>query len=183
MINPFFRVDKVNAGEAGFTIIELISVLLVLSITAVIVLPRFTGTQSYRDLLLNDQVILMARFAQQAALTRHNQAVTLELSLPGADWLFAVQVDNDNDGINDLEVKRLELEQGRSSLTMNAPSSISVNSSTPLIISYDNLGNLTKVNGAAVSSNLHFDAGGRSFCLSLAGYAYESADQSSCVAD
>ncbi|MEH6628595.1 MAG: prepilin-type N-terminal cleavage/methylation domain-containing protein [Motiliproteus sp.] len=169
--------------ETGFTLIELISVLLVLSITAVVVLPRFTGTQSYRDLLLNDQLILIARYAQQTALTRHNQGVTLELSVPSSDWLFAVQVDLDNDSVNDLEVKRLELERGSSTLTMNSPSTIAVNSPTRLRISYDNLGNLTRVNGLAVSSNLHFDAGGRSMCLSLAGYAYESSDQASCVAD
>ncbi|MCW8887348.1 MAG: prepilin-type N-terminal cleavage/methylation domain-containing protein [Motiliproteus sp.] len=172
-----------RSEEAGFSLVELIAVILILSITAVVVLPRFSGDQSYRNLILKDDLILMARFAQQSSLIRHNQAVTLEMSLVGGNWLFSVQADTDNDGTNDLEVKRLLLEQGSSSLTMSAPSTIGVNSSTPLIIGYDNLGNITEVNGSAISSNIHFDASGRSVCVSLAGYAYESANQSSCVSD
>ncbi len=167
-------IDRGNC-QLGFTMVELIVVILLLGIVSVVALPRFIDPQSYRDLLLKDQLISFTRFAQQAALTRFNQQVTLELSRPG-DWLFEVKVDGSS-------YRQQAVERGNGALTLSSPSSITVNSATPLVIRFDNLGNAVELNGGSLSANLSFDASGRSFCISRAGYAYEAASQAACVAN
>ena len=176
-LSPHYYLAK--NGETGFSIIELITVLLLLGIVSAIVFPRFTGTQTFRDRLLLDQLIAITRFAQQSALSRHNQQITLNLSRQAAsdDWLFVVLA---NDGSGDVEIKRLVTEQGNGSLSLLSPQAVTVNSLISVNITFDNLGNITAPQNSGTDSNLSFNASGRFFCISLAGYAYEATSQFNC---
>lgn len=60
--------------NAGFTMIELVVVLLLLGITAGIALPRLTGMSDFRALAFRDSVAGGLRFAQKTA-TSHRRVV------------------------------------------------------------------------------------------------------------
>ncbi len=171
-----FSPYRTSRPPHGFTLVELISVMALLGILSAVAFSHFSSTQSYRSIVLKDQLISIARLAQQAALNRHNRQVDLELSRPD-DWLLRVLVDG-------AELKRQEVERGVEMLTLAAPAA-AVDSALALLIRYDHLGNVVQVQPpgaafAANSANLRFDLSGRTLCISLAGYAYEAIDASDC---
>ena len=152
----------------GFTIIELIVIIALLGILSATAISRFGNVKTFTDLQLKDQLISMARVAQQTALNRHDQAVTLELSRPG-NWLFEIKA-------NGLSLKQQSVEAASADLTDPSDTAIGA---TPYVIAFDNLGNLA----GGVVSNLPFTSSGQVVCISLAGYAYQAADRNACLSN
>lgn len=58
--------------ELGFTLVELVSVIVLLGIVSVSVAPRFSGTGGVAEYSVRDQIISAARFAQQRAMYDHD---------------------------------------------------------------------------------------------------------------
>ncbi|MFA7399279.1 MAG: prepilin-type N-terminal cleavage/methylation domain-containing protein [Sideroxydans sp.] len=58
-------------GQRGFTLVELITVMVIVGILAVSVLPRFFTVSDFEDRGSADQVKSMLRFAQKAAIAQH----------------------------------------------------------------------------------------------------------------
>lgn len=58
------------AKASGFSLVEVITVLVILSILAVVAMPRFTGNSGFSERAAQDQIIALARYAQQLAMTR-----------------------------------------------------------------------------------------------------------------
>ncbi|MFT5722325.1 MAG: MSHA pilin protein MshC [Motiliproteus sp.] len=173
MLSSLHRSPGIMLRAAGFTIIELVVVIALLGILSTAAFSRFSDTQSYHDQQLRDQLISIARVAQQSALNRHGQQVTLQLSRPD-DWLLEVMVEIEGTGL--LSLKRQEV--AASAARLFDPVGQEINDATPYEVQYDNLGNLAS--GAV--SNLNFnDASAHVFCISLAGYAYQAADASDCA--
>jgi len=167
---------------SGFTVIELITILGLVGIIAAVVLPRFVSPQSYRDLLLKDQLISVARFAQQSALSRFGQRLCLQLGLEGGTrprWLFEVWSGDEDSGVPAAQcIKSQLLKQSRAAVGASTLWLEGVDvATTPVTLRYDELGNLLGPGG-----NLSFSASGRNVCITLAGYAYPAADASACHA-
>lgn len=58
--------------QNGFTLVELISVIVILGIITVTVGPRFVGRSGFAEYALRDQIISIFRFAQQRAMYDHS---------------------------------------------------------------------------------------------------------------
>ncbi|WP_210398008.1 type II secretion system protein [Motiliproteus sediminis] len=172
--------SKARGTPAGFTVVELVTVIGLVGILAAVVLPRFVNPQSYRDLLLKDQLISVARFAQQSALSRYGERVCLQVSLSGDSWLFEVWSGIDDSTLPPTQcatTTRLKRQtQARANSTLLHGSSPV--GSTPVSLRYDSLGNLV-----GLAANQDFTASGRNVCVTLAGYAYSADDRSSCLAN
>jgi len=54
--------------RSGFTLIELVAVMVLISILAVFVVPKMTGTSGLDEYIVRDQLISALRFAQQHAM-------------------------------------------------------------------------------------------------------------------
>ena len=54
--------------QKGFTLIELVSVVVLLGILALVALPRFLSRDGFADVALRDQLISSFRYAQQQAM-------------------------------------------------------------------------------------------------------------------
>ena len=84
-------------GESGFTVVELIAVLLLLGILAATAMSRLVGSNAYAPALVSEQLIALGRLAQQTALSRQDAAVSLDIDQNAGDWRIRVLVD-DGDG-------------------------------------------------------------------------------------
>ncbi len=62
---------KVMNNQRGFTLTELITVIVIVGILSVAVLPRFAGTDAFQQRGAADQVKSALRFAQKAAVAKH----------------------------------------------------------------------------------------------------------------
>src|SRR3989338_6526784 len=79
-------------SQTGFTIIELIMVIVLIGILSVGARSLFFSRDSYAGFLARDQLVSAALLAQQQALgmSAINNPVTLVVANTGTDWTFTV---------------------------------------------------------------------------------------------
>jgi len=120
--------------NSGFTLIELIVILVLVGVLAATILPRLSLRSSYDERVFKDELINIARFAQQLAMMR------------GRGYTVRLQIDNNNNRYG------IETRLGAAAYTwfihpdgsnfpINYPSGIST-SPASITISYDALGNV-----------------------------------------
>jgi len=69
------------AKASGFSLVEVITVLVILGILAVVAVPRFADKSNFPERATQDQIIALARYTQQLAMARGaSDAVTLILN-------------------------------------------------------------------------------------------------------
>lgn len=71
--------------QRGFSLVELIIIIVILGILATVASSRFTGPGPFASLAAQDQLISTARFAQQTAMSR-GPNVTVSLSIAGNSY-------------------------------------------------------------------------------------------------
>lgn len=80
-------------AERGFTLVELVTVLIVLAILSVVALPRM-NVSGYREFEFHEQTVAALRFAQKSAVS-HRRAVCV--TFPAVDRLL-VNIDSARSG-------------------------------------------------------------------------------------
>ena len=62
--------------QAGFTLVEMVTVIIIIGILSAVVLPRFTGSDSFEAYPFRAQLISALRLTQQRAMQQTNSADT-----------------------------------------------------------------------------------------------------------
>lgn len=64
---------------SGFTLVELVAVIVLIGILAVTLAPRYLGKGGFAEYAVRDQIIAGARMAQQRAMYNHDRCYRLEV--------------------------------------------------------------------------------------------------------
>lgn len=65
-------------NQAGFTLVELITIIVILGVLAVVAIPRFTDNATFQSRAAADQAKAVLRYAQKTAIASHSP-VTVNL--------------------------------------------------------------------------------------------------------
>lgn len=163
--------------QSGFSLVELVIVVILVSIMGVAVMSRFSDNSGFNTLAARDGIVATALAAQQAALGRNN--VTFDINQTGSDWTFEVAASGTI--IRSFEVTGggFALETGSTITTGDCSTAFDDAVTSNFSISYDSLGNAFEFTNSA-SSPVSIDNGVRiciddtvalSVCISPGGYA------------
>jgi prepilin-type N-terminal cleavage/methylation domain-containing protein len=93
---PFAPASPPDCGtattECGFSIVELIAVLLLLGILAATATSRLVGGNAYAPALVAQELVALGRLAQQTAMSRRDATVSLDVDADAGDWRIRVTV-------------------------------------------------------------------------------------------
>lgn len=160
----------------GFTIVELITVVILLGILSVTAISRFVEPSAFAPGIVTHAVIVQARAAQQLAASRADAVVTLTVDKAGDQW--RMRVSTDVDGVLSTELVAAE----NTTLTVSSGGAPTlIDATTPLVVRFDRLGDLSAVLiGAAAGTpaagiDLQFNGdSARSACIYPSGYATDA---------
>jgi len=79
-----------NMKHSGFTVTELVVVLVITGVLAAVAVPRFFVSQQYSDRGFYDQALAISRYAQKSAIAiRHNVCVNVNIAPPSINLTYA----------------------------------------------------------------------------------------------
>jgi MSHA pilin protein MshC len=154
--------------QQGFTLIELITVIILLGILSAFAISRFPSKQSFSTTVIVNQLIASARLAQQTALSRSSVLSSghTQLNVAGTSESWQLVVTS-GPITYEAEVGRDD-EQVR--FGTDFTSSCSTLSSSALTVTFDGNGNRVPAQNLRVCIDSNVD---RELCISSSGYIYE----------
>jgi MSHA pilin protein MshC len=154
--------------QQGFTLIELITVIILLGILSAFVVSRFPSSQPFSTTIISNQLIASLRLAQQTALSRsavdsinHTQ---LKITGDSENWRLVV---SSGSLTYDAQVGREDEEIYFGSDLTKSCSELTL---VPLTITFDGDGNRVPYENLRVCIDSVTDI---ELCISSSGYAYE----------
>jgi MSHA pilin protein MshC len=160
----------------GFTVIELVTVILLLGIVTAVVAPRWFNTAAFDASVLSTEVLSVARLAQRTAVARPGVEISLTIVQSGSEWRIDVLAD-DGSTLTVLHTVTVGVTTSIAVTAGIGPTNLTATDS--LALSYDALGNTLSVllggSPGTVDSGVSFDfAGGNDYrlCISPLGFAH-----------
>ncbi|OUS28286.1 hypothetical protein A9Q99_12205 [Gammaproteobacteria bacterium 45_16_T64] len=158
--------EKPGVNTRGFSLIELIMVLVLVGILSVSASSLFSTKSSYVTFIAKDQLISMSLLAQQSALAQQNTTIVMCIIESSTEWTFEVR---ETSCSGDLYVQSI-VDRGNASLTQNGSAF-----SSPQTITYNTAASLTSGGNITFVFDGDYD---KTVCLASTGYAYDEACQS-----
>jgi MSHA pilin protein MshC len=159
-------------SSRGFTLVELITVILLLSIVGVFAMARMASPGMFAPAVVSQALVAELRFAQQLATARRDAVVSVAVDRVGDDWRFRTLTDVD--GV--LRTERVGRD-GTAVQAVSGAASAALDAATALTVSFDHAGDLDAVSigGAAgtPASGVSLTVSGdstRQVCIYPSGY-------------
>lgn len=161
-------------GFRGFTLIELVAVIVIIGTLAAVTLARFAAQDPYDAVILRDQIVAMARAAQQRSLGHAD----VRLILQPQDKMLQMRIEDANGVLQSTEVPLRAMALGGK---VNAVDSCAVSGgraitdSAPFTLEYRLPGDLVQADGQSVATQAHLclqEDPTLSICIAATGFAH-----------
>ncbi|MDZ7670257.1 MAG: hypothetical protein U5Q16_12855 [Gammaproteobacteria bacterium] len=160
----------------GFTMVELIAVVVLLSVLGVVAMGRMVSPDMYAPAVVSQALVAELRYAQQLATSRQDAAVSLTVNRSAAQW--QLQVVTDVDGV----IRSETLDAANTAITaVSGPASATLGPGNALSVSFDHSGDLTAVaigaSPGTVDNGVALTVSGdtsRDICIYPSGYANQA---------
>lgn len=162
--------------QSGFTLLELVAVLVLLGILSAAAFPRFADLGSYRDRVFRDTLLTSLRLSQRTALSHNAATVEWRLNQSAAEsWLYAIDINAAQQMGETLASDQVVAYSASLSAGGVIAGNLALNNT--LTLRFDPSGNLTFAgdgsSSGALNSSMQLTANGQQLCVSLTGFAYE----------
>lgn len=178
MSRPALLSSSLAGRQQGFTLIEMISVMVLIGILAAVVFPRFAGTQSFQQRILADQLQNLILQARLQALSRETQTIILDVKRQ-QQWLIQIWADTNQDGTFDLQLVSEQFAQTPETLLLTRFKKPAEALQT-ISLTFDQRGNIQSLNDQPLHSNLFIQAATKSICVTPSGLARNAPDNEDC---
>lgn len=121
-------------SQGGFTLIELVTVIILVGILAAVAIPRFSGRGGFDSRAFSDEVKATLRLAQKLAIAQHRNVCVIVTTAAPAN--VAIKVSSTSAGTCDTPLPSLS---GSGNYQINAPGAATLTSSASSI-TFDALG-------------------------------------------
>ena len=164
---PFSFLSQPNGVAcSGFTIVELVTVILIAGIVLAMIVPRFSSTTVFDRETTGDRMLSIARIAQGSAFGR--SGVTINLSYSSTGYVFSTSGLSKNPSLQ-IDQAGLVLAAGNvSSIGTNPCTAITANS--PFSVTFNEQAEIDQNYGVQICLN-----GAETLCISPAGFAHAGA--------
>ena len=160
----------------GFTLIELIVVIVLLSIFGAVGIGLFSAPSQYAVKLSADQWLSQFRFAQRLAFLRQSASQPILLSIAQSPSNWSGQISQGGVALNTFSIDFDSVSVRASVTDFTSPCSALPAVTFPVNFYFDGYGNAVNVSRVQLSTNqrLCFTANNTvDLCISPSGYAYE----------
>lgn len=164
----------VQSGKTnGFTIVELITVIILLGVLSTVAISRSVKPSSFEAAVVSGYLIEEFRFARRLAISRQDVDVSVTLTLVADTWQSAVRAD----GIIDLRARSMARSNG---YLVNGGGDINTGDTLTIAFNRDGTLGAADVSGAAlvVTSGFELDViaeNQRTICVYPTGYVTRNA--------
>ena len=160
----------------GFTLIELIMVIIVLSILSAVGVGLFSSSEQYTTRLAADKWLTVLRSAQRLALLKQSNTLVLNVNIAQSAQAWDVGIRQGATDLNRFAVERenITVRSSTSDFTSACNSLPAV--AFPLTLYFDGYGNATNASRVPLSTNLRLCFSGQTqseICMAPSGYIYE----------
>lgn len=153
--------------QQGFTLIELITVIILLGILSAFAISRFPDSQSYSITIIKNQLLASARLAQQTSLSRASALNNITLTVSEAPGTWNIEIKS-----NGSDIFTTQIDRGSEQIRFgsNLAVACSALSATPFTITLDGDGKKIPYQNLRICVDSVTDL---ELCISPSGYAYE----------
>jgi len=167
---------NVKHSSRGFTVIELVAVLVLIGVLAVTTYSRWFSSGSFESSATVADITSAARLAQRIAISKPANTITLEVNNVAGTWEMAVMED---DGGAVSTLFQIDNDSGNAITVTGVTGPVTLSAANDLVINYDALGNLDDIVvggsslGASVGAAISVSSGSsKTMCISPVGFAH-----------
>ena len=175
------RILSPRKAQEGVTLLELVIVIFLFGIIGIVALSRTMGSNSFNQLVARDQIVSVARIAQNVRMGR--APITFSITPNAAGDLLSIAASHNGDVFSAVTVNAADVairaDINETASCASTDGATLVTNANPLVFTYDALGELG-VSGVTGSTGTVMSAARicinsnavMSVCVSSSGYAY-----------
>jgi len=160
----------------GFTLIELIVVIILISIISAVGMGLFSSTDQYSARLASDRWLAGLRLAQRLSLQKQNATNLVVMTVSNSADEWDLSIDQAGVNLSEFVIEKEQLDIRVSTTEFSNSCSTLTAVTFPYSLNFNGYGNLVTAARAQVSTNTRLcfiGAQTMDVCISPSGYAYE----------